>query len=151
MTNDEIAEQLDGEVRALHDFIAGWFRGDVARDANLFEAAFSARLALAFVNIQPSGAILSRDSLIGAIRSGHGRNPDFRIVIEDCTLRQVTGKCAIVTYTERQFGARNTSPADNARVSTVVFLLDDGDEQLDERRFARATWLHIHETAVPRS
>ena len=50
------------------------------------------------------------------------------------------GDLAVATYVEHQRGAKNTVPADNDRISTVVFRLG-GEGQ-------RPVWLHIHETAV---
>jgi hypothetical protein len=44
-----------------------------------------------------------------------------------------------VTYVEDQSGARNTTPADNLRRSTVLF----------ERMAVRLVWRHLHETAIP--
>jgi hypothetical protein len=45
----------------------------------------------------------------------------------------------LATYVEAQSGARNTTPADNLRHSTVLF----------ERTGDRLVWRHLHETAVP--
>jgi hypothetical protein len=45
----------------------------------------------------------------------------------------------LATYVEAQTGARNTTPADNLRHSTVLF----------ERTGERLVWRHLHETAVP--
>ncbi len=44
----------------------------------------------------------------------------------------------LAAYVEAQTGARNTTPADNLRHSTVLF----------ERLAGRLAWRHVHETAL---
>lgn len=138
-----LAAMLRAEVEALHDFLAAWFRGEVAQDRALFDAELAAHLAEGMTNIQPAGRALSRDSLLRAVFDGHGSNASFRIEIRDFTLVAVSKDraLAVATYVERQTGAKNTTPPDNARVSTAVFRLDDAGR--------RATWLHLQETACP--
>ena len=133
-----MADRYRDEIEGLHAFIAAWFRGDVAQDDGLFDAEFTRRLDPALINIQPSGQVLTRQDLLNGIRAGHGGNPDFRIEIEDVSLRFSEDDLARVTYVEFQRGAKNTVPADNRRVSSVLFggVKEGGS----------LTWLHIHET-----
>lgn len=132
--------RLRSEIEHVHAFISAWFRGEVTRDAALFDAQLAARLDSALVNIQPSGQALTRAELVNGIRSGYGGNPKFRIDIDNVVVRFADNDLALVTYVEYQRGAKNTVPADNRRVSTVLFRgVQEG---------AAPVWLHIHETGL---
>ena len=82
------------------------------------------------------------DVLLDGLRQGHGANPDFEIEIYNVQICGTSPEMGLVlaTYTEMQRGARNTTPADNARISTVLLQRD--------AETGRFTWLHIHETAT---
>ncbi|MFK7897602.1 MAG: hypothetical protein AB8G23_17325 [Myxococcota bacterium] len=129
------------EVDAVHAYISAWFRGDVPQSDADFIREFAGRLAPGMVNIQPSGQILTGEQLVTGIRAGYGSNPDFRIAIREGELRGFDdqGGLAMFTYAEFQTGARQTVPADNVRVSSVLFSVSAEAE--------RPFWLHIHETA----
>ena len=140
MAEAEIEIAIRREVEALHDFIAGWIRGEIANDKRTFQDGFAARLDQEFRNIQPNGGVLTRDDIVGGIRGAHGASPDFAISVHDVALRGAYdgGTVFLATYLERQTGAKNTTPPDNDRVSSVL-MRRDGD--------GRFTWLHLHETA----
>ncbi len=140
MTRSDLEQAIRKEVEDLHDFIAGWFRGDLENDDQTFNGSFTARLDINFRNIQPNGGVLTRDDIVGGIRSAHGGNPDFRISIHEVSLLGSFDhdRLLLAIYLERQTAARNTIPADNDRVSSVLMRrADDG----------RLTWLHLHESA----
>ena len=139
--DDTLLNDVRAEIEAVHRFIAGWFRGDEPAGAQQFHAGLAARLAPGFVNIQPAGRALTGETLLSAIERGHGTNPRFEIEIRDVQLRFVgaDGGLVLATYTELQRGAMHSTPAENARVSTVLL-------QRTETGFA---WHHIHETACP--
>lgn len=133
-------ERLRSEIEHVHAFIAAWFRGEVAQDDALFNAQLAARLDFALVNIQPSGQVLTRAELVNGIHSGYGGNPNFSIEIDDVVVRFARNDVALVTYVEFQRGAKNTVPADNRRVSSVMFRgVQEGEAPV---------WLHIHETGL---
>lgn len=140
----EIMERIVHEIEALHDFIAGWFRGECERSEAVFEAGLLQRLAPDLVNIQPSGQTLTLEDLVEPIRAAHGVNTDFRIRISDVVLQYVSddGNVLLATYLEHQDGARNTTPSSNTRASSVLFQADPGRDRL--------IWQHIHETALRR-
>jgi hypothetical protein len=140
MTRSELEQAVRDEVKNLHDFIAGWFRGELENGERTFDRGFTTRLGSTFRNIQPNGGVLTRDDIIGGIRSAHGSNPDFRISIHDVSLRDTydDDRLLLATYLERQSGAKNTIPADNDRISTVLMRRGDG---------GKIIWLHLHETA----
>lgn len=123
------------EIIRLHDVIAGWFRGEL--DRTRFEPEFADALHPAFENIQPSGAVLTRDALLEPIRAAHGANMAFRISIEAPRVLQTWPGLILASYVEFQQGARNSQP-ENRRRSTVLF--ETGD---------RLLWRHLQETALP--
>ncbi len=137
-----IEERIRTEIEIVHGFISAWFRGKIGQSKAAFDAQLADRLAPSFVNIQPSGQVLTRSDLLTSLYDGHGSNPNFRISIADSTVRyrEGTGRLVMATYREHQKGARNTDPPDNVRISTVLFELPAGD--------GRPTWLHIHETGL---
>jgi hypothetical protein len=139
----ELADRVRSEIEAVHAFISSWFRGELPQSDGLFDEEFAARMGAQLINIQPSGRALARSELIASIRRGYGANPSFRITISDCEVRSACDaeRLVLATYTELQQGARNTTPPDNTRVSTVLLELP--------RKDGRATWLHIHETRRP--
>ena len=133
------AELVCNEIRQVHAFIAAWFRGDVDQDDATFDTQLAKRSDPRMINIQPSGQVLTRSDLLDGLRGGYGANPHFGIEILNCELRLQAAGQALVTYVEQQRGAKNTVPADNRRVSSVLFDMSG----------ATPRWLHIHETAVP--
>ena len=143
MTNHaDLKDQLRREVESMHEVLAAWFRGEGEKDRATFNAQLVDRFAADLTIIYPSGSMLTRAALFDPIFDAHGSNPPFRVTIRDFQLITISedGCLAIACYIEDQFNAKNTTPPDNARRSTVVF-----------RKAARADrfeWLHIHETAI---
>ena len=137
--HETLQRRVEAEIVELHDFIAGWFRGELPRDAALFASMFADRLAPDFLNIQPNGGELGREALLKGLEQGHGRNPDFRITISRVCLLSAGNAGLTVRYVEDQQGARNTQPADNRRISTAVMDQANG----------RFLWRHLQETAQP--
>ena len=123
------------EVVRLHDFIAGWFRGEIGDDR--FDREFTAALHPDFENVQPSGAVLSRADLLEPIRAARGSSPDFRITIEEPRLLGMWPGLILFAYVEFQTGARN-SAAENRRRSTALFEAGD-----------RLVWRHLTEVGLP--
>ena len=131
--------EVTEEIERLHAFISSWFRGEQGNDEATFSAGFSSVLSGAFVNIQPSGQILTKADLLDPIKEAFGRNPDFFITVSDVEVRNIFAEnYCLATYLEFQEGAKNTKPSNNYRRSTVFF----------EKRDEALIWHHIHETAV---
>lgn len=126
--------RASAEIERLHDFISGWFRGEIAPDR--FQPDFADALHPEFENIQPSGEVLSRAGLLDPIRAARGVNTGFRITIEQPRVLGTWPGLILATYVEFQQGARNSSP-ENRRRSTVLF--EDGD---------RLIWRHLQETGL---
>jgi len=142
MGEEQLLKLVTNEIEALHAFISQWFRGELERAEDVYQSGFADRLAVRLVNIQPSGQVLRRADLLDPIEAAHAANPEFRISISDVNLRFVSDDQKLIqaTYVEHQTGARNTTPPDNDRISTVLFVRDPATDNL--------TWLHLHETAV---
>ena len=129
---------VTAEIMRLHAFLECWFQGTLPVSA--LDDDLAAALHPEFENIQPAGTVLSRDVLLEGIAKAHGTNPDFRIEIrEPRVLCHWPGSgLTLAGYVEAQFGARNTTPSDNLRRSTVLF----------ERAGRRLVWRYLHETAL---
>ena len=142
ITQASLKLRIEAEIESLHDFISAWFRGECAASDDAFADGFTCRLDQNFINIQPSGEVLTRNDLLEPIRAAYGTNSEFRITISDVSVQHIDhdGGMVLATYVEHQSGARNTTPAANARISSVLFRNIAGDDRL--------LWLHIHETAV---
>ena len=117
---DQLNEALREVVR-LHDFLAAWFRGDLAKDT--FASSFADVLHDEFENIQPAGVILKRSHLIDQIWNGHGTNPEFQISIAEPRLLGQWPGLLLFQYVELQAGARSSAPM-NRRLSTVLFEVE---------------------------
>lgn len=141
ISDDEALAIATQEIEAVHDFIGAWFRGEPENTDQVFKDGLADRLHAQLVNIQPGGQTLARADLLDPIRAAYGANPNFHIRISDVTVHFVFNDQGLIlaSYVEHQSGARNTTPADNDRVSTVLFNIAD--------RTQRPVWLHIHETA----
>ncbi|MCR9096545.1 MAG: hypothetical protein NXI30_20155 [bacterium] len=141
---DALAREVAAEVEAFHDYLSAWFRGDVPRDDAVFDRNLSARWPTAMINIQPSGIAHPGRTILEKIRAEYGSNPDFRITIEDVRVvdvdRSEDGVRVVATYVERQRGARQSTPPENARRSSVWLLRD--------ARGSGWRWRHLHETGM---
>lgn len=133
---DDLEQQVTQEVVRLHEFISGWFRGEVSHET--FDVAFGDVLHPDFQNIQPSGMLLTKEELLQPIHVAYGSNPDFRINIEASRLiAQYSGQI-VMGYVEFQQGARNSN-TENRRRSTAVF----------ETQGKYLIWRHLQETGLP--
>ncbi|MGF1475804.1 MAG: DUF4440 domain-containing protein [Geminicoccaceae bacterium] len=132
----DIAVAVRVEIEEIHRFFVRWFAGD-ANTIELDEFLLP-RLDTDLVYVTPDGHRFGRDALVSMLRKGHGDNADFRIRVEDVRIRRELGDDLLATYTEWQRGARASSQAENARITTVL---------LTKRQPFR--WLHIHETWLP--
>jgi len=124
------------EIDQLHELFATWIGGadEQAEDAlGRLERA----LAETFTFITPSGELLDREGILGAVRGARGARPGLAIRIRESRLLHSAGDCLVVAYEEWQEAAGERT----GRLSTVVF-----------RRRAAApnglTWLHVHETWI---
>ncbi|MFT5425392.1 MAG: hypothetical protein ACI9ZT_000318 [Gammaproteobacteria bacterium] len=133
-----IEENVRTEVEDLHRFFVGWFSGVL--DESEFETGFLNRFDPDFLLIPPAGSLLTLSELTSSIRSDHGSNPDFRIAIRNVRVHRVFDGEIVATYEEWQRNAIASTPAENARIATVLF-----------KKTEPLQWLHVHETWMPES
>ncbi|MBK7664172.1 MAG: hypothetical protein IPJ21_11615 [Sterolibacteriaceae bacterium] len=134
----DLEEDVRREVRALHEFLVGWFTGTLARGD--FEAAFLPRFDPAFVLVAPGGTLLTLADLAASVRRGYASNPGFRIAIRKVRIRRLLDHHILATYEEWQRNALASTPPENARIASVLL-----------RKAEPLQWLHIHETWLPES
>ena len=139
----KIKNALKVEVEAMHAALAAWFRGDVPADRTSFDKELVSRFADDCQIVYPSGRLLARKDFLDPVFAAHASNPSFGVAIREFNLVTLSNDntLAVACDIEDQFNARNTVPADNARISTVLFQVLDGARDLK--------WLHVHETARP--
>ena len=140
-TDSAMSNNLDhsiaSEIEALHIFFVGWFSGRLPDTC--FADEFTARFDPEFILIPPAGIVLDLERLQNGVKAGYATNPDFRIAIRNVRVLRVWDNLALASYEEWQRNALASTPPDNARVATVLF-----------QRADRLTWLHVHETWMPR-
>lgn len=133
------------EIIELHEIIEDWIAGRCARDDAVYESRLLSRFTEDFFIVMPGGVSMPGSGLWGPMRDAYGSNPDFRIHIREVAPRAHLGEGAFVwTYEEWQRNAANSTPADNGRLSTVVFVANDARE-------TGLSWAHVHETWLPAS
>ena len=139
METQTMEEQCRREVLELHRFFQDWF--NAARpDEDASFARFEKVLAADFEIIGPGGELVNRDTVLQAVRGGHGRDPErkFRIEIRNMESRTVADGVVLVTYEEHQADATGT----RAWLSSAVFRMraemPNGVE-----------WVHVQETFLP--
>ncbi len=138
-----IATPAEIEIIDLHRFFVQWFRGACEDSDRLFEHRLVSRFASDFQIITPGGALFEGAALWSAMRSAWGSNPDFKIEIREVRERRVsTARLVIASYEEWQKNALESTPANNARLSSALLELDD-------RAPHGLRWLHLHETWLP--
>ncbi|MEL6167347.1 MAG: hypothetical protein AAFR35_01560 [Pseudomonadota bacterium] len=122
------------EIVRVHKAIMDWITGRMP-EAH-FEDEIADHLDPAFRIVEPGGKIVARDAVLAGLRSFHGGNPDFRILIDEAEAFATSGRQVLVSYIERQTGAAKAART-NARRSTA--LVDVG---------AKVRLLHLHETWI---
>lgn len=132
------------EIEDFHVFFDDWFQGLVANDDKILQARHGARLAEDFQLIYPGGVTMGKQGLIDGVRQAYGKSPGFKVQIRDVRLRPFAcDRHLLVNYEEWQKNAINSTPANNARLSSVIFrILSDVPIRLE--------WFHLHETWLPR-
>lgn len=127
------------EIESLHAFFVRWFTGGVPDDDEVFAAGVTQRFDPAFLIVQPGGQTFTLQQISAGLRSAYGKSSGFRIAIRNVSVTRRIADHLLVMYEEWQVNAHNSTPPNNARISTALFR-DEGD---------RLRWLHIHETWLP--
>ncbi|MEJ8566457.1 hypothetical protein [Elongatibacter sediminis] len=134
--SQSVEQAVKHEIESLHEFFVGWFTGELP--AERFDELFLHRMDEEMILIPPAGMVLNLQALSEMLRQSHGNNPAFRIAIRNVTVRRVWPDHVLATYEEWQRNALASEPADNGRISTVLF-----------RRGDALSWLHLQETWLP--
>ena len=142
-TNLIALDSVEQEISSLHGFFVDWFSGNVADTDDVFRSELESRLKPPGSLIQPNGTRTMFATFATNLRQAHGTNPVFRIAIRQVHIVWQQGDHVLATYEEWQRNAKNSNPPDNARVATVLF--DVGNPH-----GAPFTWIHIHETWLPK-
>lgn len=132
-------ERVRRHVVDIHQFFVAWVSGECREDDATFRAGLLDRISKDMMVIMPGGVGYPAAVFTKYMRGLHGSNPKFRIQIRNVTVRHRIGDVLIVTYEEWERNARDSTPPDNGRLSTMV-LRDRGDD---------FEILHVHETWLP--
>ena len=140
---DSVQVRLREEIRDLHGFFVGWFRGELPATREAFARAERA-LGSGFRMITPRGALVDRDSLVQSLWSAHASIKDrFEIEVRNVRTPERIQDPAIggvatwwVVYEEWQWRGLEQS----ARLSSAC---------LDEAADGTWTWRYVHETWMP--
>lgn len=82
----------------------------------------------------PDGVRLDRDTLLGALQKGYGKNPAFQIEIRNVEVLHALPSHLLVSYEEWQWGALGRGH--NVRRSTALLTRD-------------MRWLYVEESWLP--
>lgn len=136
MTDNQLTQQAEIEIRQLHKFFQDWYRGDVGHsDFQRFEQA----LHPDFQMVMPSGHALERERILSAVRGDHGSDTDATVEIRNVQMVSARQSTAIFSYEEWQSNSTETM---RGRLSSVVFVDDDSAPN-------GLKWWHVHETWLP--
>lgn len=127
-------DQAVRAVERLHGAIEGWYRGTIPQDG--FDTEIADLLADGFRMVAPLGREVGRVGILRGLKAAYRSNPNIHIFIEDTETVTEFGPFAVVSYVERQTGARRTAQR-NARRSTALVEVTD-----------RARLLHLQETWI---
>ena len=123
------------EIENLHRFFVRWFNGEAQLEE--LESEFADHMDDDLFFMSPDGNQMGKEGLLAMFKGSLGKNPNFRIQIEDVQIRRELKEVIVVTYKEIQQGAKASNPPDNVRITTAI---------LSKTQPFR--WYHIHETWV---
>jgi hypothetical protein len=130
------------EIHDLHEFLVDWFRGDCPNDEAALSTRFSSHFDPTFMFAPTAGPLITLESLVVGLRAEYGVSPGIAIVVRNVRQHIVSPELGVFTYEEWQRDAANATPANNGRLSTVIF-----------RQAPTAPgglqWAHLHETMFP--
>lgn len=137
-TTDRDLDRVRDAIVAQHDFFTAWVAGRCAGDETTFDEGVR-RLSRQLSVIMPGGKAFTFDVFAKYMRSIYASNPKFRIKIRNVAIRHRVGDVFVVNYEEWERDAKDSTPANNGRLSTMV-LRDRGSD---------FDILHVHETWMP--
>lgn len=138
--NDSVAK----EIIDLHVFFEDWFRGNCNDSDRVFKNRLLSSMDIDFYIILPNGESYYGDQFWPEMRKSHGSNPNFKISLRNFVRKlQIGRKTFVANYEEWQKNALNSTPKNNGRVSTAVFVADSSAPN-------GVKWVHVHETWLPK-
>ncbi len=125
-------------VEVVHQFFTDWVSGKLPKTEAAFQAQLD-RLDPNFMVRMPGGGGFEYPVFKELMYDMHGGNPKFVIKIRNVAIRHKVGEALLVTYEEWERDAKDSTPPNNARFSTMM-LREKGDSYMV---------LHVHETWFP--
>ncbi len=142
-TDAQYKGPLAQEVIDLHRFFEDWFGGYCEHSEQVFKQGLLDRMHENFNIIMPGGMMLHIADFTPGFRDLYGSNPDFHISIRDIRQLPLAGDSIyLVSYQEWQRNARMSTPPNNGRLSSAVFVEDEDAPN-------GVKWFHVHETWLP--
>ena len=135
---DRDLSRVRDAIVAQHEFFTKWVRGECAGDDATFDAGVR-RLSAELIGIMPGGKAFTFDAFSQYMRSIYASNPKFRIKIRNVAIRHHIGPVFVVNYDEWERDAKDSTPANNGRLTTMVLRESDDDFEI----------LQVHETWLP--
>ena len=131
---------VEDEIVRLHAFFVDWMTGAIEQTDENF-AQFSDSMGANFYIVTPSGEITLRPALVAGLYNTYDQRRNFRIWIENVTVRHTLNDVVVATYEEWIESEENDSIT--TRLSTVVLTVD---ESLPNGLL----WQCVHETWLSR-
>jgi len=142
-TDKQYADRFAREVIDLHIFFEDWFGGYCENSEQVFAERLLDRMHGDFNIILPGGMMIYGAHFWPEFRKLYGSNPDFHISIRAVQQQPLAGDSVyLVNYQEWQRNALQSTPKNNGRLSSAVFVEDsDAPNGIN--------WFHVHETWLP--
>lgn len=131
-------KNVEQEIIRFHVFFVDWMTGALTQTDDHF-AQFSDSLSDDFYIVSPSGQVSRRDLLINEVHRAYNQRHNFRIWIENVTVRHTFENIVVATYEEWREIEGDTNPT--ALISTVIFTKDQSKPN-------GLMWQCVHETRL---
>lgn len=123
------------EVLEMHTLFQAWYQGSL-QESDLV-SKIGVRLAEDFQIVFPDRTEHKRGDLLEMMRTDRGNDPQYRIVIDDIELQNISSGTYRVRYRESQYWKGSIKP--NLVIQTLSVLINSPDG---------LRWKSIHETKV---
>lgn len=132
-------ENVELEIVRLHDFFVEWMTGTVQQTDEEF-MRFADSMSDNFYIVAPSGHLTRWEALVKGLYQTYNQRHNFLIWIENVQVQHVLDDVIVATYEEWQ--SFSDEDKTTARLSTVVFSVDEGKPN-------GLLWQCVHETWLP--
>ena len=142
-TDKHYTDALAQEVIDLHRFFEDWFGGYCENGEQAFRQGLQERMHENFNIIMPGGMMIYGADFWPEFRKLYGSNPDFHISIRGLRRQPlVSDSIYLVNYQEWQRNALQSTPQNNGRLSSALFVAAQDAPN-------GVKWFHVHETWLP--